>query len=154
MAIVEIKIDAIKSFADGQAFSEAGSYLQIKGIAKGKIDPAAPENRVIADLDKATNPRGQSTQLYQEIAPTSVEDRVMVEAQQGRFSELGGRRPHRHCLGRHPDADAAYGRPTASRSATSRSRSPWAELTSSSCVRQSKAKPSRLAAAANLNWSV
>jgi hypothetical protein len=53
MAIVEIKIDAIESFADGQAFSEAGSYLRIKGIAKGEIDPAAPENRVIADLDKA-----------------------------------------------------------------------------------------------------
>jgi hypothetical protein len=45
MAIVEIKIDAIESFADGQAFSEAGSYLRIKGIAKGEIDPAAPENR-------------------------------------------------------------------------------------------------------------
>src|SRR5260370_14119269 len=53
MAIVEIKIDAIESFADGQAFSEAGSYLRIKGIAKGEIDPAAPENSVIADLDKA-----------------------------------------------------------------------------------------------------
>ena len=45
MAIVEIKIDAIESFADRQAFSEAGSYLRIKGIAKGEIDPAAPENR-------------------------------------------------------------------------------------------------------------
>src|ERR1700730_12769896 len=53
MAIVEIKIDAIESFADGQAFSEAGSYLRITGIAKGEINPAAPENRVIADLDKA-----------------------------------------------------------------------------------------------------
>jgi hypothetical protein len=53
MAIVEIKIDAIESFADGQAFSEAGSYLRIKGIAKGEIDPAAPENRVITDLNKA-----------------------------------------------------------------------------------------------------
>jgi len=53
MAIVEIKIDAIESFADGQAFSEAGSYLRIKGIAKGEIDPAAPENSVIVDLDKA-----------------------------------------------------------------------------------------------------
>ena len=53
MAIVEIKIDAIESFADGQAFGNAGSYLRIKGIAKGEIDPVAPENRVIADLDKA-----------------------------------------------------------------------------------------------------
>ena len=53
MAIVDIQIDAIEPFADGQAFSEAGSYLRIKGIAKGEIDPAAPENRVIAGLDKA-----------------------------------------------------------------------------------------------------
>jgi hypothetical protein len=29
-------------------------------------------------------------QLYQEIAPTFVEDRVMVETQQARFSEFGG----------------------------------------------------------------
>ena len=28
-------------------------------------------------------------QLYQEIAPTFVEDRVMVEAQQARLSEFG-----------------------------------------------------------------
>ena len=36
-----------------QAFGEAGSYLRIKGIAKGEIDPAALENSVITDLDKA-----------------------------------------------------------------------------------------------------
>src|SRR5580704_11431574 len=59
MAIVEIKIDAIESFADGQAFGNAGSYLRVKGLAKGEIDPAAPENSVIADLDKAPrNARG------------------------------------------------------------------------------------------------
>jgi hypothetical protein len=53
MAIVEIKIDMIEPFADGHAFGEAGSYLRIKGIAKGEIDPAALENSVITDLDKA-----------------------------------------------------------------------------------------------------
>ena len=53
MAIVEIQIDTIEPFADGQTFGEAGSYLRIKGIAKGDIDPAAPENSVIVDLDKA-----------------------------------------------------------------------------------------------------
>src|SRR5438270_1656537 len=53
MAIVEIKIDAIEPFAEGRAFGEAGSYLRIKGIAKGEIDPAALENSVIADLHKA-----------------------------------------------------------------------------------------------------
>ena len=44
MAIIEIKIDTMERFADGQAFGEAGSYLRIKGIAKGEIDPAAPGN--------------------------------------------------------------------------------------------------------------
>jgi len=53
VAIIEIKIDTIEPFADGQAFGEAGSYLRIKGIAKGEIDPAALENSVITDLDKA-----------------------------------------------------------------------------------------------------
>jgi hypothetical protein len=52
VAIVEMKIDAIEPFAEGQAFGEAGSYLRIKGIAKGELDPAA-ENSVITDLDKA-----------------------------------------------------------------------------------------------------
>ena len=46
MGIVEIKIDTMERFADGQAFGEAYSYLRIKGIAKGEIDPAAPENSV------------------------------------------------------------------------------------------------------------
>ena len=61
MAIVEIKIDKIEPFADGHAFGEAGSYLRIKGIAKGEIDPAALENSVITDLDKALrNPHGMA----------------------------------------------------------------------------------------------
>ena len=59
MAIIDIKIGAAEAFAEGQPFSKAGSYLRIKGIAKGELDPAAPENRVIADLDKAPrNARG------------------------------------------------------------------------------------------------
>jgi hypothetical protein len=57
MAIVEIKIDAVEPFAGRQAFGEAGSYLRIRGIAKGELDPAAPENSVIVDLD-ATICRG------------------------------------------------------------------------------------------------
>lgn len=53
MAIVEIRVDAVEPFAHGQSFGIAGAYLRIKGIAKGEIDPAAPENRPIADLDRA-----------------------------------------------------------------------------------------------------
>ena len=50
---------ATEPFAEGRAIGEAGSYLRIRGTAKGELDPKASENRVIADLDQAaTNPRG------------------------------------------------------------------------------------------------
>ena len=59
MAIVEIKVDAVEPFAEGQGFGDAGSYLRIKGVAKAELDPAAPENKVIVDLDRAPrNARG------------------------------------------------------------------------------------------------
>jgi Alpha/beta hydrolase domain len=59
MAIVEIKVDAVEPFAEGQGFGEVGSYLRISGVAKGELDPAAPENSGIVDLDKAQrNVRG------------------------------------------------------------------------------------------------
>ena len=45
MAIIEIKIDTIEPFADGQAFGEAGSYLRIKGIAKGEGSKVNPSYR-------------------------------------------------------------------------------------------------------------
>ncbi|MBV9201453.1 MAG: NAD/NADP octopine/nopaline dehydrogenase family protein, partial [Alphaproteobacteria bacterium] len=59
MPIVKIQIEAIERFSGGRSFGDAGSYLRIKGIAKGEIDPAAPQNSVIADLGKAPrNARG------------------------------------------------------------------------------------------------
>ena len=53
MSIVEIRVDMVEPFAGRQTFGGAGSYLRIKGIANGEIDPAAPGNSVITDLDKA-----------------------------------------------------------------------------------------------------
>ncbi len=59
MAIVEIRVDAVEPFAGRQSFGDVGAYLRIKGVAKGELDPSAPENGVITDLDKAPrNPRG------------------------------------------------------------------------------------------------
>jgi hypothetical protein len=59
MANIEIQVNAIEPFAEGRSFGDAGSYLRIKGVAKGELDPAVPENRVIVDLDKASrNARG------------------------------------------------------------------------------------------------
>jgi len=59
MANIEIQVNAVEPFAEGQPFGEAGSYLRIRGVAKGELDPATPENRVVVDLDKAPrNARG------------------------------------------------------------------------------------------------
>jgi hypothetical protein len=59
MANIEIRVNAVEPFAEGQPFGAAGSYLRIRGVAKGELDPAAPENRAIVDLDKAPrNARG------------------------------------------------------------------------------------------------
>ena len=60
MVNLEIKITTVEPFAEGQAFGGAGSYRRIRGVAKGELDPGAPENRVIVDLDKAPrNARGR-----------------------------------------------------------------------------------------------
>jgi hypothetical protein len=53
MAITEIKIDTVEPFAEQQTFGAGGPYIRVKGVAKAEIDPASPENHIIADLDKA-----------------------------------------------------------------------------------------------------
>jgi Alpha/beta hydrolase domain len=59
MANIEIQVNAVEPFADGRTFGEAGPYLRIQGVAKGELDPAASQNKVIVDLDKAPrNARG------------------------------------------------------------------------------------------------
>src|SRR5215470_14154730 len=59
MANIEIQVNAVEPFAEGQAFGEAGPYLRIRGVAKGALDPTASENQSIVDLDKAPrNARG------------------------------------------------------------------------------------------------
>jgi alpha/beta hydrolase family protein len=59
MANLEIKIAAVEPFAEARPFGEAGPYQRVRGTAKGELDPAAPQNRVIVDLDRAPrNARG------------------------------------------------------------------------------------------------
>ncbi|HEX3537600.1 MAG TPA: alpha/beta hydrolase domain-containing protein [Stellaceae bacterium] len=59
MPITDIAVTAIDNFAEGHEFGAAGPYLRIRGVARGTLDPAAPGNRVIVDLDKAPrNPAG------------------------------------------------------------------------------------------------
>ena len=57
--ITEIRIDAVEPFAESHAFGTTGAYVRITGVAKGEIDPLAPEHAVIVGLDKAPrNARG------------------------------------------------------------------------------------------------
>jgi hypothetical protein len=59
MANIKIRVEAIEPFADGRGFGEAGPYLRIWGVATGELAPAAPQNAVIVDLDRAPrNARG------------------------------------------------------------------------------------------------
>jgi hypothetical protein len=59
MPITDISVTDIANFADGHEFGAAGAYVRIKGVARGVIDPAAPANAGIVDLDKAaTNAAG------------------------------------------------------------------------------------------------
>jgi len=53
MPITKIDIAAVEPFAGGREFGEAGPYVRIHGVAKGELDPAAPRNAVIVDIDKA-----------------------------------------------------------------------------------------------------
>src|SRR4029077_20792121 len=59
MANLEIKIAAVEPFAKGLVFGEAGPYQRVRGTAKCELDPAAAQNRVVVDLDRAPrNARG------------------------------------------------------------------------------------------------
>jgi hypothetical protein len=53
MAITDISVTDIASFADGHEFGAAGAYVRIKGVARGMLDPVAACNAGIIDLDKA-----------------------------------------------------------------------------------------------------
>jgi hypothetical protein len=56
---MEIRIDSIESFAEGRSFGKVGSYERLKGVARGQLDPLAPQNSSIVDLAKAPrNARG------------------------------------------------------------------------------------------------
>src|SRR5262245_5456146 len=57
--VTEIRIDSVEPFIGGHAFGTVGPYERVKGVAGGELYPAARENAVIVDLDKAPrNSRG------------------------------------------------------------------------------------------------
>jgi hypothetical protein len=57
--VTEIKLEAAAPFVEGRVFGRVGAYERVKGVAKGELDPGAPQNAGIVDLDKAPrNNRG------------------------------------------------------------------------------------------------
>ena len=58
--IVSIDIKAIEPLADGVPFGEVGAYERVIGVAKGEVDPKAPDTKGIALIDTAPlNERGR-----------------------------------------------------------------------------------------------
>src|SRR4051812_6879301 len=53
MPITNVSVNDIAAFADGHEFGAAGAYVRLRGTARGMLDPNAPENAGIVDLDKA-----------------------------------------------------------------------------------------------------
>jgi hypothetical protein len=51
--LTEIEITATSPFAEGTSFGTAGPYIRVKGVARGELDPEAPENAVIVNIDAA-----------------------------------------------------------------------------------------------------
>ena len=66
--VTRIEILRTEPFAGGEAFGTVGAYEKVVGRVHGELDPAAPLDAVIVDLDKAPrNARGQveySTDFY------------------------------------------------------------------------------------------
>src|SRR6202030_4046637 len=58
MPITGITITAVEPLAGNKSYGEAGPYVRIRGVARGTLDPRAPENAGIVDLDKA--PRNEA----------------------------------------------------------------------------------------------
>jgi hypothetical protein len=50
---MDIRIDSVQSFAEGQTFGKAGAYERLTGVACGLLDPHHPQNTCIVDLEKA-----------------------------------------------------------------------------------------------------
>ncbi len=58
--ITSLEIQSSGPLVGGKTFGKTGAYVRMVGIVRGEVDPAAPGNRGIADIDKAPrNARGR-----------------------------------------------------------------------------------------------
>jgi alpha/beta hydrolase family protein len=57
--LIELKLGTPEPFVEGRAFGETGTYVRLKGVARGELDPKAREHADIVGLDRAPrNTRG------------------------------------------------------------------------------------------------
>jgi hypothetical protein len=74
MAITDLVVSSIETFADGHAFGEVGPYVRIRGTVRGALDPASPYNAGIVDLDKAPRNAAGRVEYWTEIDILRPED--------------------------------------------------------------------------------
>jgi hypothetical protein len=83
--ILSVEIQAIEPLAGGAPFGSVGAYEKVIGIAKGEVDPEAPENKTIALIARAPrNARGRVeyvTDFYvlRPTAPAKSSGRILYE---------------------------------------------------------------------------
>jgi hypothetical protein len=51
--MLHLSITSRQKFADGHDFGAAGAYEILSGRVHFEVDPLAPENAIVVDLDKA-----------------------------------------------------------------------------------------------------
>jgi hypothetical protein len=57
--LIELKLGTPEPLVEGRVFGETGAYVRLKGVARGELDPKAPEHADIVGLDRAPrNARG------------------------------------------------------------------------------------------------
>src|SRR5438309_9102937 len=93
MPITGITISAVEPFAEGKTFGKAGAYVRVRGVARGVLDPRAPENAGIVDLDKATrNKDRKSTRLNSSHSSISYAVFCLKKKKKNTYTENTGHR--------------------------------------------------------------
>jgi len=76
---VELSISDRFAFADGHAFGAVGAYERLVGRARFAVDPAAPPQRGITDLDKALVHFAADFSILQPADPSRGNRRIFFD---------------------------------------------------------------------------
>jgi hypothetical protein len=102
--LTELKLGAPEPFVEGRGFGETGAYVRLKGIARGELDPKAPEHADIVGLDRA--PRNARGMVEYEVdvfilrpADTAKGNGILFYEVLNRGNKQLGQRLHRDVVG-------------------------------------------------------